>query len=184
MYVCLHYIELFRACVSCICIKLYMCADECVPLMHVHVCVRQMARVPSTPMFERRSCRRIASLALRVCSVRGCVSSLRVCAVAACFLSAATGNQCCGPDGSRRRALRLTWEPPRRAHEEKDEALWDFMVFFFLIQGYSWAESDSRADSLLLLLPNQRQLSLPEGALLHSVGVFENYTHSVRLHDT
>lgn len=61
------------------------------------------------------------------------------------------------------------------------EILW---CFFFLIQGYSWAESDSRADSLLLLLPNQRQLSLPEGALLHSVGVFENYTHSVRLHDT
>ena len=111
-----------------------MCADECVSLMHVCVCVRQMARVPSTPMYERRSCRRFASLALRVCSVRGCVSSLRVCAVAACFLSAATGDQCCGPDGGRRRALSLTWEPPRRAHKAKTrhfEILWCFFFFFF-----------------------------------------------------
>lgn len=141
--------------------------------VYVKACVRagvlsnrQMAQVPSTPMFEHCSCRCVASLAACVFCC-GCVPPC-VCVLWQCVILCSDRDWCCGP----------WWY--LRADEPADERLVDprgntpdntpekrrHFVFYavFLIRGYCWTESDSQSDSLL---PNQRHFNLPEGTLYY-----------------
>lgn len=117
---------------NCICAQASVCLCKS---MCVFVCAckrsvkqtlwRQMAPVPSTPMFEHCSCRRIASLAACVFCC-GCVPPC-VCVPWQCVTLRSDRDWCCGPwwyqreERQQTESSGLTWEHPRQ-HTREVEA--------------------------------------------------------------
>lgn len=140
-------LQLHTVCVNA-CMGVFVCACK-------HISNRRYEdRWLRCTMLEHGSCRRIA-FARRVCVLLWVCSSLRVCAVTVCFSLQQPGlvlrplmvreEPADGEPG-------LTWEHP--IHYPREEAI---CVWFF--------HSNSQSDCLLLLLPNQRHLNIPLGAL-------------------
>lgn len=146
-------IQLHNVCKQvCVCAKDKKCVLACACKRTLKQTLqRQMAQVPSTPMFKHRSCRRIASLAACVFCC-GCVTPC-VCVPWQRVTLCSDRDWCCGPwwyqreERQQTESLDSRGNTPDNTQEKKRH---------FVFYGSSFkrkAESDSQSDSLPLLRP-------------------------------